>query len=115
MVRLWAGFWTPATMKDPRAQLAGVQKAPRHEVAATNSAPRAGRSRVSGFVLWPISEVAPCFIEVRLLGDSVAKLFLHHWTQICRTAGAAIRQSCVGPYDRATNSWARSVANLRPH
>src|SRR6202007_1834331 len=32
-VCLCAGFWTPATMKDPRAQLAGVQKAPRHEVA----------------------------------------------------------------------------------
>jgi hypothetical protein len=30
-----AGFWTPATMKDPRAQLAGVQKAPRHEVAGS--------------------------------------------------------------------------------
>src|SRR5215831_12964154 len=29
------GFWTPATMKDPRAQLAGVQKAPRHEVAGS--------------------------------------------------------------------------------
>jgi hypothetical protein len=25
-----AGFWTPATMKDPHAQLAGIQKAPRH-------------------------------------------------------------------------------------
>ena len=31
-VRFCAGFWTPATMKDPRTQLAGVQKAPRHEV-----------------------------------------------------------------------------------
>src|SRR5215472_8094874 len=30
-----AGFWTPATMKDPLAQLAGVQKAPRHEVAGS--------------------------------------------------------------------------------
>jgi phage terminase large subunit-like protein len=33
--RSCAGFWTPATMKDPRAQLAGVQKAPRHEVAGS--------------------------------------------------------------------------------
>src|SRR5215472_3720295 len=32
---LCAGFWTPATMKDPRGQLAGVQKAPRHEVAGS--------------------------------------------------------------------------------
>ena len=30
-----AGFWTPAITKDPRAQLAGVQKAPRHEVAGS--------------------------------------------------------------------------------
>jgi hypothetical protein len=29
------GFWTPATMKDPHAQLAGVQKPPRHEVAGS--------------------------------------------------------------------------------
>src|SRR6516165_10621695 len=29
------GFWTPAITKDPRAQLAGVQKAPRHEVAGS--------------------------------------------------------------------------------
>jgi len=33
--RSCAGFWTPAITKDPRAQLAGVQKAPRHEVAAS--------------------------------------------------------------------------------
>jgi hypothetical protein len=33
--RSCAGFWTPVTMKDPRAQLAGVQKAPRHEVAGS--------------------------------------------------------------------------------
>ena len=30
--RLCAGFWTSAKTKDPRNQLAGVQKAPRHEV-----------------------------------------------------------------------------------
>src|SRR6516225_7590274 len=33
--RFCAGFWTPAITKDPRAQLAGVQKAPRHEVAGS--------------------------------------------------------------------------------
>src|ERR1700730_2902885 len=33
--RCCAGFWTPAITKDPRAQLAGVQKAPRHEVAGS--------------------------------------------------------------------------------
>jgi hypothetical protein len=31
--RFCAGFWMPAVTKDPRAQLASVQKAPRHEVA----------------------------------------------------------------------------------
>ena len=31
--RFCAGFWTPASMNDPHAQLAGVRKAPRHEVA----------------------------------------------------------------------------------
>src|SRR5215475_10314359 len=34
-VRFCAGFWMPAITKEPRAQLAGVQKAPRHEVAGS--------------------------------------------------------------------------------
>src|SRR6516164_4550554 len=34
-VRFCAGFWTPAITKEPHAQLAGVQKAPRHEVAGS--------------------------------------------------------------------------------
>ena len=34
-VRYCVGFWTPVITKDPRARLAGVQKAPRHEVAGS--------------------------------------------------------------------------------
>ena len=34
-VRLCAGFWMPAITKEARAQLAGVQKAPRREVAGS--------------------------------------------------------------------------------
>jgi hypothetical protein len=33
--RFCAGFWTPATRNVPQAQLAGVQKPPRHEVAGS--------------------------------------------------------------------------------
>jgi hypothetical protein len=33
--RFCAGFWTPAIEDSPHAQLAGVQKAPRHEVAGS--------------------------------------------------------------------------------
>src|SRR3974390_2959769 len=40
-VRLCAVFWTPAAPSSPRAQRAGVQKAPRHEVAGSWAA--AGR------------------------------------------------------------------------
>jgi hypothetical protein len=32
-VRICAGFWTPGCRDYPRALVAGVQKAPRHEVA----------------------------------------------------------------------------------
>jgi hypothetical protein len=32
-VRVCAGFWTPGRRDYPRALLAGVQKAPRHEIA----------------------------------------------------------------------------------
>ena len=52
---------------------------------------------------------------LRSTPDFVAKLFLDHGAQIFRTAGAAIRRLCEGPHDRATNSWARSVTNLRPY
>jgi hypothetical protein len=38
-----AGFWMPAKTKEPRAQLAGVQKAPKHEVAG-NLAPAKQRA-----------------------------------------------------------------------
>ena len=34
-VGLCVGFWTPATRDAPHAQLTGVQKAPRHEVAGS--------------------------------------------------------------------------------
>jgi hypothetical protein len=34
-VRNCDGFWTPANKEAPHAQLTGVQKAPRHEVAGS--------------------------------------------------------------------------------
>src|SRR5271166_2179694 len=45
--RSCAGFWTPASREAPRTQAAGVQKAPRHEVAGSWVA--AGQRALWGF------------------------------------------------------------------
>src|SRR5208337_2315216 len=45
--RSCAGFWTPASLGAPLAPAAGVQKAPRHEVAGAHApAQRAGAQRL---------------------------------------------------------------------
>src|SRR5271157_1680688 len=46
-VRSCAGFWTPASREAPLAPAAGVQKAPRHEVAGSWGA--AGQRALWGF------------------------------------------------------------------
>ena len=47
LLRVCVGFWTPATREAPHAQLTGVQKAPRHEVAGSWA--RAGQRVLCGF------------------------------------------------------------------
>jgi hypothetical protein len=51
--------------------------------------------------------------DVRFRGDSVAKLFLRHGSQILRGVGAAIEQRCGGPRRQTPNSRAILAAGLR--
>ena len=66
MVRLCVGFWTPATRDAPHAQLTGVQKAPRHEVAGSWAL--AGQRVLWGFNVAPILmiDVMPAGFDLRV-------------------------------------------------
>ena len=47
--------------------------------------------------------------------DTVAKVFLFHWTQIFRAAGAAFEKLCGGLYHCELGSQATSAARLKAH
>jgi hypothetical protein len=81
-----AGFWMPAITKDPRAQLAGVKKAPRHEVAG-GWAPAKQRAR-QDFMPVPLSMVS----ATRARGDVMS-------------AYRGTEESAVGPYAHFCGDW----------